>query len=127
MLRRTDEQFETTAQSGRAHDAANFTWQGVLPAAQRCSTLPSVAPQQHSPSPAPAGLQRIINLNTRKRESSCFTALHFFVQHPHAGKLSVGIFFGIWYKRDLECVSVSGRNGEAIQPSDKLMNNDFLS
>lgn len=25
-----------------AHDAANFTWQGVTTAAQRCSTLPSV-------------------------------------------------------------------------------------
>ena len=73
---------------------------------------------------------RIINLNTcTKREMSHFIALAVFVRYPHCGKLSVGhsSLFRILNKTDLECLHVSGRNGEAIQPSDKLMNNDFVS
>lgn len=119
---------ESSAESP-AHDAANFTWQGVITAVQCCSTLPSVALQQHSPSPAPTKHFRIINLKTCKREMSHFIILHFFVRHPHSGKLSVGhlSLFRIWNKTDLVCLYVSGRNGEAIHPSDKLMNNDFPS
>lgn len=80
---------ESTADSS-AHDAASFTWQGVTTAVQCCSTLPSVALQQHSPSPAPTMHFRIINLSTCKKEMSGCTVLRFIVWHPHSGKRSAG-------------------------------------
>lgn len=114
-----------------ANDAANFTWQGVFTAVQSCSTLPSVALQWHSPSPAPTMHFRVINLNTCKREMSHFLQHCFllFSAPTLRGFLldrRLSLFRNL-NKTDLGCLYVSESIGEAIQASDKLLNNDFLS
>lgn len=62
------------AADSSAHDAANFTWQGVATAVQRRSTLPSVVLQRRSPSPAPSMHFRLINSNTERKMPFCIVS-----------------------------------------------------
>lgn len=114
---------ESTADSP-AHDAANFTWQGVVTAAQCCSTLPSVALQQLSSSaPAPTMHPRIINLNTCKREMSHFITLRVFVRHLRSAALCWTLFTIQMQQIWSVCMCRGGTERQFIH----VMNNETFS